>query len=70
LLPPPSRLRPVLEGRRGGQSRQSRPSPSRERIAAQEDGRPVGIVVVIPSSPPSRPPPPAASISSPPSPTD
>jgi hypothetical protein len=34
LLLPPSRLRPVLEGRRGGQSRQSCPSPCRERIAA------------------------------------
>ena len=46
-----SRLRPVLEGRGGGQSRRSRPSPRREGIAAQEDGRPVGIVVTIPSPP-------------------
>ena len=34
------------------------PLPCRERIAAQEDGRPVGIIVIIPSLPP---PPPSSS---------
>ena len=56
-------LWPILEGRGGGQSRQSHPFPRRERIATQEDGRPVGIVVLIPSPPPPQPPPPSTSSS-------